>query len=190
MAEIDNLANEEASESDDDSEGQGIKNAYSVEDLLGELESEGDEHTTDSVRETSTAQSEGVQLLIEFEPKSVEAPNALLAEFSCTPCGGDRIENTDGHPCNSPEVQQEKRLQSGDHTPAGDQQQSSDLLSFSADNVEGQLVSESCTGEECHAPNALEKAVLIGDTYSLTYDEVPTENIYQDPFDDNDGKRS
>jgi hypothetical protein len=41
MAEVDNLVNEGAGESEGDSEGeQGMKNAYSVEDLLGELDSD------------------------------------------------------------------------------------------------------------------------------------------------------
>jgi hypothetical protein len=183
MAEVDNLVNEAAGESEDDSEGeQGMKNAYSVEDLLGELDSDDGQRDPGLNYEASTVQSENVQSSMKTEPNSTEAGDALLA-------GGDhmsgRVYGTDDGHSSLQGLCPPDQLQCGDHSPAESQETASDQLTCNATAVENQPISE----ESACANAALETAVLIGDTYSLTYDEVLTENVYQDPFEDNEGMK-
>jgi hypothetical protein len=92
------------------------------------------------------------------------------------------VDGTDGGHCSLQGLCPPEQLQCGGHSPAESLQSASVPVNFCNCNCSWKV--NRFLKKALVTSAALETAVLIGDTYSLTYDEVLTENVYQDPFEE------
>ena len=167
-------------DSDEDSdEGHGLKNAYSVEDLVGELDSDDGGKAPVTQPEIQIGPADKVQSVIPVKSDCSDASKACVSKDGQTFLVSDDMEDVISHVSNQEYKQPPCTGIAPQVTSIAD---SVDQSTESTDDAVG-----TCSAADLES-SCFDDSVVIDGNYGRTYDEVLKEDIYQNPFEENEGK--